>query len=256
MVGRRIGRLTVTARAPQRPQSGKRAVWRCRCVCGNVVDVVGKSLRQLHATQSSGCLKNEMARRRLRTHGMTQTREYRAWAAAKTRCFNQKTRSYRDYGGRGITMCERWCVSFEAFLADMGPCPTGYTIERNDHNGHYEPDNCRWATYLEQANNTRQNHVLEVEGERRTIAEWERHLGFASGTLKRRILLGWSIQRAICEPERYARPSRGPIQWRGETLPVAEWARRTGIPATAIHARLTRHGWSVERALTMPVRHR
>jgi hypothetical protein len=105
------------------------------------------------------------------------TREYLAWAHAKQRCTNPRATGYKDYGGRGITMCKEWAESFEAFFDDMGLCPPGYSIERIDVNGHYEPENCKWADTIDQRNNRRDNRFIEVEGERMTIAQASRKLG-------------------------------------------------------------------------------
>ena len=88
-------------------------------------------------------------------HGAFGTREYIAWSAAKGRCFNPNDKSRVHYGARGITMCDAWSASFEAFLADMGPCPPGYTLERKDVNGNYEPDNCCWIPAADQSKNRR-----------------------------------------------------------------------------------------------------
>lgn len=89
------------------------------------------------------------------THGMTGTRTYRSWESMKRRCLNPNERAFPNYGGRGITVCERWLASFENFFADMGECPPGLTLDRRNNDGNYEPGNCRWATYSEQARNRR-----------------------------------------------------------------------------------------------------
>lgn len=99
-------------------------------------------------------------------------------------------------------MCAEWRDDFDAFLRDMGPCPLGHSLDRIDNEGHYEPKNCRWANTDQQANNKRSSHVLEHQGERHTIAEWERLRGFVPGTLKRRIQSGWPTARALSAPIR------------------------------------------------------
>ncbi len=149
--GHVFGRLTVIEQAGYSPLD--KIMWRCLCDCGNEVIVVGESL-QCGLTKSCGCLKRDENRRRA-THGMTDSPTFRSWAAMKTRCLNPNGARYASYGGRGITICEQWVNSFENFLADMGPRPSGTTLDRVDNDGNYEPGNCRWATPSQQNSNRR-----------------------------------------------------------------------------------------------------
>jgi hypothetical protein len=192
LTGRRFGRLTVMRREGSVPNgSGTAPTWLVRCECGQEKPVRGADLRSGHVT-SCGCLS--------RPHGMFGTPEYSAWVAMIQRCTNPRNSQHRLYGGRGITVCERWAESFPAFLADMGPRPSAtHSLDRypNNSTGNYEPGNCRWATQTEQARNKRTSHVLSVSGVSATIAEWAERTGLGPTTIRNRIYRGWTPERAV-----------------------------------------------------------
>ncbi len=131
------------------------------------------------------------------TAGDSTTREYNAWVAMRSRCENPKNERYHRYGGRGIRVCDPWRKSFETFLSDMGSCPPGMSIDRKDNDGDYEPENCRWATELEQANSRSNNRRIEYMGQVRTLAEWSRELKMEYGRLQSRLDRGWSVEMAF-----------------------------------------------------------
>lgn len=154
--GQRFGRLVAHSITDRRDSSGV-AIWTCRCDCGSVCDALSKDLRSGHKA-SCGCLKVEQGKRAAIRHGAashsSRSPEYRSWQSMLTRCYNKKYHRFDRYGGRGITVCDRWRESFENFLTDMGSRSTGTSIDRFPNpNGNYEPSNCRWATRVQQRNN-------------------------------------------------------------------------------------------------------
>lgn len=157
--GQRFGRLTVIAEEKEkyRCPGGKRVRRMfCRCDCGTEKIIQIGALRQ-GVTRSCGCLNTQLSRERSTRHGRSADQVYKLWSVMKDRCNNPNNKAYRNYGGRGIKVCDRWLNSFENFLADMGERPQGTTLDRINSNGNYEPDNCRWVTRMEQNNNTRRN---------------------------------------------------------------------------------------------------
>jgi hypothetical protein len=142
----------------------------------------------------------ELAGDRSRTHGRSRTPEYCCWQAMIQRCINPHRRGYENYGGRGISVCDRWRTSFENFTADMGPRPPGHSLDRIDNDGNYEPGNCRWATNTVQLRNRGNNRLVTFNGETLTISEWAEKLNVHKNTLTNRIDRGWSVDDAFTKP--------------------------------------------------------
>lgn len=198
MLGRRFGRLVVTRYAGIRKRNRS---WECVCDCGNTTVVLGTLLRN-GKTRSCGCLQIIAATK----HGMRYVPEYRIWKHMRGRCLCPSDKSFDRYGGRDISICQRWYDSFENFYADMGPRPSPkHSIDRIDNMSGYSPENCRWATAATQANNRRSNHLITYNGQTRTITEWEQVTGIKSATLRKRLKLGWTIQRTLTMPIRERR---------------------------------------------------
>lgn len=199
LAGQRYGRLVVTGPYVDRH-------WTCRCDCGNTKAVFQSALRR-GMTKSCGCLNSEKVAERNRTHGLTKRDnkppEFTVWVNMRNRCQNPENIAYASYGGRGITVCERW-ASFEAFYEDMGPRPTPqHQIDRVDNDGPYAPENCRWADRHTQANNMGSNHRLTCSGETHTLADWARITGLKQETIRQRITkLKWDVQSALTTPPR------------------------------------------------------
>lgn len=199
--GQRFGRLRVVGLSRQ-DQKGM-AIWECVCDCGSTVEIKGSYLRE--GTKSCGCLHKEVMGNTKRIHGMCRSLEYNTWTRMKQRCHNPSNPKWSSYGGRGISVCERWRESFENFLEDMGPRPDGYSIDRINNAADYTPLNCRWATRTEQARNTRRNHLIFVNGRGQTSGQWAEETGIHEKTITNRIKLGWKPEAAISNPVKHPR---------------------------------------------------
>ena len=188
--GFRFGSLTVLQLGEkQRPMNG--AWWLCLCDCGTQKNIPATDMVQ-GKINSCGCEHAERIGRASITHGKSKSRTYKLWMAMRNRC----DRINQDYSCRGIVYDERW-KSFENFLEDMGEAPEGLSLDRIDCNGNYHKANCRWATRVEQANNTRANVFIEWDGKRQTRSQWEKELGMQPTTLRSRIKAGWPMERAM-----------------------------------------------------------
>lgn len=169
--------------------------YRCECNCGNK-NYIAERQGLLHGTvRSCGCLSKK------KNHGESKTRLYRVWTNMKDRCYNERNDEYTRYGGRGIRVCEEWVHNYRSFR-DWSKS-NGYnnklTIDRIDNNKGYSPDNCKWATYEVQANNTSRNHLIEYKGETKTLSEWSKFLKISYTTLRKRFNDGWDTERAFTE---------------------------------------------------------
>ncbi len=196
LIGQRFGRLVVIGRAPNRPGVSN-AIWLCRCDCGNESEVRSAALKN-ESIRSCGCLgRDHDAIARKTKHGMTSSREYRRWAGIKQRCNNPNDLGYKNYGGRGIRMCDRWNDSFENFLEDMGEAPPGMSIDRIDNDGDYDPSNCQWATPATQHRNRRNNHRMTARGKTMILWDWHKETGANRSTVLSRLRRGWTDEEAI-----------------------------------------------------------
>lgn len=181
-----FGKLTAIHKSRKYKNGGW--YWICKCDCGNITEVLASHLT---STKSCGCLRRIKGQNK--THGLRCHPLYQVWRSMKYRCYNEKAPNYKDYGGRGITVCERWYSSFQNFYDDM---ITGYVkgevmIDRIKVNENYEPINCRWLSYIGSANNKRNSKYLSLNGIVRTAAEWSRVLGIKDNTITSRKLKGY-----------------------------------------------------------------
>lgn len=171
LTGQKFGRLTAVEEMEK--NSSRQIVWRCKCNCKekNEVIVAGANLIRGH-TKSCGCLKKETASKNLSTHGQSKTRTYKCWENMIQRCYNPKATKHELYERKRIKVCERWLYSFENFLEDMGEIPKDKkSVDRINPNKDYEPGNCKWATYLEQAQNVRGKGVYWDKRKQKWVAK-------------------------------------------------------------------------------------
>lgn len=200
LTGKTFGYLTVLNRAENNSRGDSR--WLCRCKCGNEKIILGKSLRS-GATVSCGCYHKEVVAKQMTTHGESKTRLFTIWQNMKRRCYNPNNKFYAYYGGRGISVCDEWLNDFVSFR-DWA-VSTGYdetlTIDRIDSDGNYEPSNCRWISRKAQVNNRRSNRFYEINGKRKTIAEWCEIYNVPHERTRRRVVNdGWDILDALTTP--------------------------------------------------------
>ncbi len=172
----------------------------CVCDCGTEKVVRLDQIRR-EVVKSCGCLLSRAAFKHGGWNGGSRTPTYRTWLTMRSRCLNANASDYDRYGGRGITICERWS-DYSEFLADMGERPSeSHSIDRIDPNGHYEPSNCRWATMKEQGRNRRNNRRLTHGGETLCVAEWSDRVGLSASTISRRLARGYTVEEALTIPK-------------------------------------------------------
>lgn len=160
--------------------------WMAECVCGNEIKIIASLFRK-GRVKSCGCLRNDLTSKRFRKHGKTDSLEHQSWRGMHQRCRSPNASNYKHYGGRGITICERW-FDLQNFCDDMGPrLSKEYTLERIDTNGNYEPDNCVWLPQKLQAKNTRQNVWIDFNGERLTLTDALSELGVGHISIYHRV---------------------------------------------------------------------
>lgn len=196
--GDNYGRLTIIREAERR---NKKKYFLCECECGSEKEVRMDSLRD-GSIISCGCYNKEVSKEANTKHGMYQSRIYRIWSAMKGRCLNPNNDSYKNYGGRGITVCDEWKSDFDAFAkwAKKSGYKDYLTIERKNVNGNYSPSNCTWATLDEQKRNTTVSKKINFKGKQLTLRQWAEEIGVASSTLSNRFKRGWSIEKSLTTP--------------------------------------------------------
>ena len=223
--GQKFGRLTVIERLFERRNHDYRsALWLCRCDCGNEVRTYAGYLKSGN-TKSCGCLHKEAVTK----HGFRHLPEYNIWRGMLDRCYNKETAAYPRYGGRGITVSDEWKESFEAFYRDMGTRPSeDYSIDRKDNDKGYSKENCRWATEIEQHNNTRTVKLYDFGGEKLSISQIARKIGISVSALHQRLLImPW--EEAV---------GYDTITFEGETKSLVDWCGILDLSYREVYRRL------------------
>jgi hypothetical protein len=208
LTGQRFGRLEVKGKSHKNKKG--QWLWFCHCDCGNDTIVIGTNL-YYGFSQSCGCFQREEVKERMTKHGFSKTPIEQVRNSMMKRCYNPKNAQYKDYGGRGITVCEEWRtnpVSFYIWAIQTGYDNTRhnntrnkFSLDRINNDGPYSPDNCRWATRTEQGRNKRSNHLITYNGEAKTMKEWSEITGVSYSTLRSRKNSGWSDEKTIATPK-------------------------------------------------------
>ena len=204
IAGQRFGRLKVVKFIER---INKKSLFECICDCGNIKNIDSKNLKK-GTTKSCGCLSKEnsiqQGLKNSKTHGKTNTKLYHKWIDIKNRCYNKNDTSYKHYGGRGIVVCNEWKNDFQTFYdwAMANGYSDNLTIDRIDNSLGYSPENCRWATRKEQANNRRSNKLLKYNGKTQNLTQWANELCINYDVLRNRLKRGWSIEKTLSLPNK------------------------------------------------------
>ena len=195
LTNQKFGKLLVLEKAITQ---NEKVMWKCLCDCGNIVFVKGVNLKN-NRTKSCGCIKMEVLLKRNTKHSQRHTKLYEVWKTMKQRCYNPNNKSYKNYGGRGISICDEWKNNFMSFYnwSIENNYKEGLSIDRINVNGNYEPSNCRWTTRVVQQNNTRVNKYFTINNETKTLADWCRIYNVNYTTTYTRLEKGLSIIDAL-----------------------------------------------------------
>lgn len=195
----RFERLAVIEQAPQvlEPSGKFRTMWHCVCECGTKRIVGGNCLLR-GQTKSCGCLHSETVSRRRFKHGMVRTPTFKSWSEMRNRCNNPNFKQFKDWGGRGITICPEW-DTFLRFFSDMGERPSGTSLDRKDNSKGYSKENCQWSDKKTQNRNKRNNRVLTIDEESMCISAWSDRSGVMASTIIYRLNCGWETRSAVFE---------------------------------------------------------
>lgn len=241
MTGMRFSRVTAIRDVGR--SSSRDRKWLFSCDCGETFEANGYAVRIGKVKDCPTCARGRVTEAHIK-HGKSETPEFKIWTDMHTRCYNPNANCYKDYGGRGISICKQWRESFKSFLSDMGLRPSlKHSIDRINVNGDYSPDNCRWATPSQQARNKRNNVLITIDNETKTLTEWAKHFGVgvaAASIRHKQGHIGMAIFSTTVKQ----------ITHLGITDTIAGWSKRTGIKGSTINMRISKYGWAIHDALT------
>ena len=227
----------------------------CQCSCGSELKRIRTDGLINGNVVGCGCVRNE----RTTTHGLTNHKHFKRWSHIMDRCYNERTKSYKDYGGRGISVCDAW-HDVTTFINDL---PDGYQpgmqIDRIDNNGNYEPGNVKWSTRKQQCANKRSNRYFELNGETKIMAEWAADIGVKHSVISDRIASGWPIDKALTvRPGEWTTRTRKPkpekrplktVEWQGVNYTVAELSETTGVSKELLRKQLFERNWPIDKVM-------
>lgn len=247
LIGQKFGRVLVVSKAKNR--NGK-VYWSCYCDCGKRFETLTSSLT-CGKTTSCGCYRHEREIEANIKHGKRNTRIYRIYHGMKNRCYNSQIPKYKNYGGRGVKICDEWLgengfINFYNWAIESGYDNT-LTIERIDVNGNYCPKNCKWITEKEQAKNKTNNIYIEIDGRKKILSEWCKEFNIRYGLVHGRISKGWNAIDALTKQK------SGLHEYKGRQLTLKEISEISGLSPKTIKSRLDKK-WSMERIINEPYR--
>lgn len=243
MTGKRYSSL-VAIRPTEKMKNGNMK-WQFICDCGVECEIDGYNVRSGKTTTCQVCGAERLRLASVK-HGISETPEFSTWADIQSRCYNKKGPSYKDYGGRGIKVCKKWLDSFQCFFSDMGVRPSRqHSIDRIDNDGDYEPENCRWATINEQANNKRSNRKVTINGQTKNLHEWAKKIGISDSALSLRLKNNLPVNDLLKPSQR-----GGTLTYNSITDTYSGWSKRAGIKESTIAMRISAYKWSIEKTLT------
>lgn len=243
--GMRFGRL-VAVSFSHKDKHGA-CVWNVLCDCGEIKTVAASNL--FGKTKSCGCLKKQLDKTKLVTHGLSGTRTHRIWKGIIARCNIESATGFENYGGRGVRVCKQW-LDYANFFNDMGPAPEGMSIDRIDVNGDYTIENCKWSSRIEQSRNRRTNRLIDVAGKKTVLSEAASLSEMRYDAIRFRLNRGWSSDEAVSAKKNTKKRSKK-IAANGTEKTIREWADHLKMTPGSLRLRI-KNGWSEYEAVTTP----